>query len=106
MGVAKGVDIEPAALLAHIETEGGVEFLRLRQVRDREVEMVKRVHAELARAAADRLVERSDLRHRTPPPSVFGCDHNVRRIAGKATTHCGDRSRPAAPATSVRPRRS
>ena len=67
MRMAVGVDVQRVALLAHVEPEGGIEFSRLLDVGDGEIEAVERVHAELAGTAVDRLRERTDLRHGTPP---------------------------------------
>ena len=90
MRMAVGVDVQRVALLAQVEPEGGIEFSRLLDVGDGEIEAVERMHAELAGTAVDRLRERTDLRHRTTSFKfpAFGRDHTVRRTAGKATRHC------------------
>ena len=67
MRMAVGVDMQRVALLAHVEPEGGIEFSRLLDVGDGEIEAVERVDAELAGTAVDRLRQRTNLRHRTPP---------------------------------------
>ncbi len=67
MGIAVGVDMERVALLAQVEAERGIEFSRLIDVGNREIEAIERMHAEFAGTAIDRLRERTDLRHRTPP---------------------------------------
>src|SRR5262249_55971072 len=51
------VNIERAALLAHVEAEACIEFACRFEIRHREIEPVKRVHAELAWAALYRLRE-------------------------------------------------
>ena len=66
MRMAVGVEVERAALLAHVEPEGRIEFARRFEVGHREIEAIERMHAELARAAVHRLRERTDLRHGTP----------------------------------------
>src|SRR5262249_12306320 len=67
MRVAVGIEAEPAALLAEVEAEVRVELAGRLQIRNREVELVERVHAKLAGTAVQRLRQRSDLRHWTPP---------------------------------------
>ena len=67
MGIAVGVDVQRVAVLTHVEAEGGIEFSRLLDVGNREIEAVERMHAELAGTAMDRLRERTDLRHGRPP---------------------------------------
>jgi hypothetical protein len=59
------VDMERIFLRAHVEAERGIEFARGFEIGDREIEAIKRMDAEFARAAVDRLRERTDLRHRT-----------------------------------------
>jgi hypothetical protein len=67
MRMAVGVDVQPAALLTQVEAEARIEPAGILGVRHREIELVERVHAEFPRAAGQRLRQRSDLRHRTPP---------------------------------------
>ena len=61
--VAVGVERELAALLLGVQPEQAVEFFGLGHVTDQQIEVIERVHAELAGAALSGLGHGADLGH-------------------------------------------
>jgi hypothetical protein len=64
MRMAVGVDVERACLFLRFESERRIEFLCLCEIRNREIETIQRMHAQLARTAVNRLCEMTYLGHR------------------------------------------
>src|SRR5262249_33612568 len=61
--MALRVKAEPAVLFLGVEAEQPIELLGLGDVADHQVEMIERMHAELAGAAHHGLSHRADLGH-------------------------------------------
>jgi hypothetical protein len=57
------VNVEPALFFTHLQPKRAVEFLGIRDIRHEEIELIQRMHAELARTAAHRLGKMADLGH-------------------------------------------
>ena len=112
--MAVGVERELAVLFLGVEPEQAIELLGLGHVRHDEVEMVERMHAELAGTArrpagpwsgsgswansfAEPKICARPSRAQTPPPACSACRSPAAAAAGTPASRSGRRSGPRGP---------